>query len=116
MFWDNLQEACRQNNIKVTPLLQELKLSTGNIGRWKNGGSVTSDALLVLSARLGVTTDYLLTGVHPKPQNALSGISDEEAMIIKMYRGLSEKDQGKCYGFMKCLYDESAAAEEKTAG
>ena len=105
MFWDNLQEACKKNHIKVTPLLNELKLSSGNISRWRKGGAVTSDALLAIAERLQVSTDYLLTGKDFNSGNALSGISYDEQQLIKMYRSLSAAQQGRCYSYIQGMYD-----------
>lgn len=60
MFFDNLQYQCKEQNIKLTPLLIELNLSTGNIGKWKKGTLPNGEILIKLSDRLGCSVDYLL--------------------------------------------------------
>ncbi len=90
MFWDNLEAACKANGIKVTPLLKELGISTGNIGRWQKGGSVTSDCVVTLAKRLNVTTDFLLTGEHKIEGSGdpLPDATQAEVDMVLMFRQL----------------------------
>lgn len=60
MFFDRLQSRCAEKGIRITPLLQELGLSSGAIGRWKAGTLPNGETLLKLASRLDCSVDYLL--------------------------------------------------------
>ena len=51
MFFDRLQSRCAEKGIRITPLLQELGLSSGAIGRWKAGTLPNGETLLKLASR-----------------------------------------------------------------
>lgn len=118
MFWDNLESACTAAGLKVTPLLKELNISTGNIGRWQKGGTVTSDTVVILAKRLGVTTDYLLTGEHrlSEAPDALKNITQSEVDLLKMYRVLNGMQKEFIYDAIRSAYDrvmEEGQSERK---
>ena len=92
MFWDNLEAACKAKGVKVTPILKELKISSGNIGRWQKGGTVTSDTIVLLAKRLNVTADFLLTGEHSviDESGETFRLSQCEKDLISMFRQLPD--------------------------
>lgn len=60
VFFDKLQLLCAEKGIRITPLLQELGLSSGAISRWKAGTLPNGETLLKLASRLDCSVDYLL--------------------------------------------------------
>lgn len=82
MFFSRLQERCAAQGIKLTPLLDELGISRGSIGRWKAGTVPNGETLLKLASRLDCSVDYLLRNdaqkEKPAPMDG-SGL-DEEAL------------------------------------
>lgn len=60
MFYDRLSNICEENKIKLSPLLDELNISRGNIKSWKNGAIPTGAILIKLAEKLNCSTDYLL--------------------------------------------------------
>lgn len=58
MFYDKFIELCKLNNEKPTPLLNQLKLSSGNLKRWANGSNVSFETIKVLAEHFKVTIDY----------------------------------------------------------
>lgn len=110
MFWDNLKIACSRNGTKVSPLLQDLGISTGNIGRWQKGGAISSEMLLRISERLDVSTDFLLTGKNPSsdPSEALTR---EEQDLLDMYRDLPAGVQQLCMNYIKASHDTYTAMQ-----
>jgi len=60
MFYDQITKICNEKGVKLTPLLKELGLSTGNTGRWKKGGVPSIEVVSSLAMRLDVSVDYLL--------------------------------------------------------
>lgn len=98
MFYDNLKAECERQGLKITPLTIECGGATGSIARWKYGAAPTSDIVVRFAERLGVTTDYLLTGEEkeqPKPTptenikfalfNGTDGITDEMYEEVKQF-------------------------------
>ena len=119
MFWDNLKAACDKQNIKVTPLLTELKISSGSIGKWQKGGNVSSETLLKLSERLGVSIDYLIKGEEPVTQtiDALQSVSYDEMQILTWFRALPQQGKSLCMNYIKGAYDmHMATIEVQSAG
>lgn len=113
MFWNNLEAACDAYGTKVTPLLQELSISTGNIGRWKRGGTVASDILIKLSKKLEVSTDFLLTGQKDRPVNssAVECVTKDEEDLISMYRALPPQLQTMAFNYLKASFDTYSVLE-----
>ena len=60
VFYERINELCKESGEKLTPLLQKLGMSAGNIARWKNGTVPYGDSLTKLADYFGVSTDYLL--------------------------------------------------------
>lgn len=58
MFYDQLVKICKERNVKPTPLVKSLGLSTGNLKRWQEGASVNSDILMKFADYFGVPVDY----------------------------------------------------------
>lgn len=46
MFYDRFIKLCEDSNIKPTPLLRKLGLSSGNLQKWQNGATVNSAVLI----------------------------------------------------------------------
>lgn len=49
---------CKENNVKPTPLIKSLGLSTGNLKKWSEGATVNSDILAKLAEYFNVPVDY----------------------------------------------------------
>ncbi|HAQ40140.1 MAG TPA: hypothetical protein DCM73_04415 [Clostridiales bacterium] len=60
IFYTQLKQLCEDKAIKLTPLVEELGMTTGNISRWKKGGYPSVEALLKFADYFNVSTDYLL--------------------------------------------------------
>ena len=83
MFYEQLKKACDLREVKLTPLLKEMKISTGNTGSWKKGGNPSVEVLDSLSSRLEVSTDYLLGRTdNPARQKTAPHVSTQQAVLI----------------------------------
>ena len=60
MFYDRFIKLCEDSNIKPTPLLRKLGLSSGNLQKWQNGATVNSSVLIKIADYFNVSVDYLL--------------------------------------------------------
>ena len=86
MFFDRLQMRCAEVGIKVTPLVRELGISSGAVGRWKSGTLPNGETLLKLASRLDCTVDYLLGRDEKKPTPEDGDGLDEGALEQEFMR------------------------------
>lgn len=113
MFIENVTKLCEKNGEKLTPLMKKLKLSPGNVQRWRDGATVNSDILLIFSEYFNVSVDYLLTGheyiSNEKEHNDADNViinnkldfSDpKEKELLEKYRLLPEDLQNKTLGYI----------------
>jgi len=59
MFYERLKLLCEQNDIKLTNLIQQLGMSSGNMNKWKNGVVPKGNTLSKLADYFNVSLDYL---------------------------------------------------------
>lgn len=84
MFYEQLKKACKINGTNPSNILKEFNLSTGNTGRWKDGGTPSVEVLLKLADRLKCSTDFLLCLTDiPEPKISLSS---EDWNVISAYK------------------------------
>ena len=60
MFYERIKKICSDKNVKITHLLTDLELSTGNLAKWKKGSVPKSATLEKIADYLGVSTDELM--------------------------------------------------------
>lgn len=88
MFFSRLQARCVAQGIKLTPLLDELGISRGSIGRWRAGTVPNGETLLKLAARLDCSVDYLLgnDGQKEKPAPTNEDGRDDDTLEKEFMR------------------------------
>lgn len=79
MFFEQLKKACDKKKTNPTALVLKLKMSKGNVTRWKSGVIPNGEILNRISEELEVTTDYLL-GKEKAPADTGA---DKEIEMIK---------------------------------
>lgn len=81
MFYDRLQELCKERGVALTNVIVDtLKMSRGNLSRWKNGAVPKGDTLRALSEYFGVSTDYLL-GTESLKEKSIMLLDDPELTL-----------------------------------
>ncbi len=60
MFYERLKLLCKEKGIKLTNLIQELGMSSGNMNKWKNGVIPKGNTLSKLADYFNVSVDYLI--------------------------------------------------------
>lgn len=118
MFWDNLQAACKMRNVRITPILTELNISTGNISKWQRGGNVSSETLVKLCTKLSVSADFLLFGPNntkPASKVLADKLTEDEASILRMYRALPQASKMLCSTYIRASYDQFTALSRELA-
>ena len=84
MFYDKFMELCAERNVKPSPILKELGLSSGNLKRWEAGANVNSDTLKKLSEYFLVPVDYFLDE-RPGSADIKAEIPDDANVFRKIY-------------------------------
>ncbi len=67
-FWENFVLLCKENGEKPTVVVNKLGLSSGNIARWKNGGSISLENGKKIAEHFNVRMERLtLDGAKTPP-------------------------------------------------
>lgn len=97
MFYDRINNLCREKGIKLSPLLDELGISTGSISYWKKGKSPSNNILVLLADYFDTTTDYLLGKTDKKNKPTVIDdnyeLTSKEEDLIELFRQLSPEQQ-----------------------
>lgn len=105
MFWERLNELCKEKNVKVTPIVIQLGISPGAISRWKNGATPKGEILNKFADYFGVSTDYLL-GKTEKRQ-APEGLTAKDMETLEKIKFLQENSP-EDYELVKNLIEKLA--------
>ena len=100
MFYDQLKQACKDNNTSITAVLKKIGIGTANGTYWKNGSSPSSDIVIQLSEFLNVSTDFLLKG---KKSSIQDNLSEDEKRLLNMYSHLTDIEKGDLLGELKTI-------------
>ncbi len=106
MFYDKLKKVCFEKGTNMTALSQKLKISSGNISKWKNGVVPKSETLILIAQELSVSIDYLLGLNENSTAKGASALSKEKQNLLEMYDMLSEKEQGIILGELRNMTRE----------
>ncbi len=98
MFYDNLKKICKEKGTSPTTVLKELDLSTGSTGRWKAGSAPNIVIVQKIAEHLGVSIDYLVTGVEDSKGSNYPDIDSEWIDIISR---IPEEHQEMCKDFLR---------------
>lgn len=60
MFYSRLTALCAERGAKITNVVSELKMGSGNLSNWKAGRMPRGESLSKLADYFHVSTDYLL--------------------------------------------------------
>ena len=90
MFWERLNQLCAEHNVKLTNVVKELGMSTGNQSKWKNGVVPKSNVLKKFADYFNVSVDYLLGNatskiVNPNPEKDETEIPDMESTLLYFF-------------------------------
>lgn len=74
MFYDQLEDLCKKNNLTVTTLLKNLGLSTSKGTAWKGGSIPKYDTLKLIADYFNVSVSYLFEDeLDAKVVNTIKG-------------------------------------------
>ncbi|MBR3765301.1 MAG: helix-turn-helix transcriptional regulator [Clostridia bacterium] len=84
MFYERLNQLCRQHGTTITELARtQLGVASSAATNWKHGASPRSDVVTRAAAYFGVSTDYLL-GLTDSPVPAASGMAPDIEQAISL--------------------------------
>ncbi|HCD69669.1 MAG TPA: hypothetical protein DEQ68_03490 [Ruminococcaceae bacterium] len=122
MFYNQLIKICNLRNVKPSPVLKKLGLSSVNLKRWESGSNVNYDTLQKLSEYFDVPVDYFFeddVNKQNKHTNLLnSAIFEQQGKIgekikkIRIKNCLTQKQLGILVGFSESNADIRIAQYE----
>ena len=113
MFYDNIIAVCRERGTTPTTVLKECGFSAGNMSKWKHGSVPNVDMCVTMAAHLGVSLDYLVTGV--KAATDISRISPEQQEWLDIISLIPEEKHAMLKDFLRThmVVPEKYANREK---
>ena len=86
MFYDKLIKICKEKNIKPSPVITELGLSSGNLKRWEKGAGVTLDVAKRFADYFNVPVEYFVSDEETSEEFIKA--SDEIDSLNIIFNGL----------------------------
>ena len=111
MFYDKLLDICNERGLKITNVVNELGMSSGNISKWKNGVEPRGSVISKFAEYFGVEGYYFSESgkrtEHSKRNNALS---EDEWTLIEAFRAADSKGR---FRIIQACMNELDAAEAR---
>lgn len=111
MFYEQLKQACKDNNTSVTAVLKKIGVGAANGTYWKNGSSPSADIVIQLSELLHVSTDFLLKG--KKDISSTIDLSMNEQEMLDVFSKFNDREQIKLIGRLEELYRQKQIQEDQ---
>lgn len=111
MFYEQLKQACKDNNTSVTAVLKKIGVGAANGTYWKNGSSPSADIVIQLSELLHVSTDFLLKG--KKNNSSTIDLSMNEQEMLDVFSKFNDREQIKLIGRLEELYRQKQIQEDQ---
>ncbi len=117
MFYNQFIKICQLNNIKPSPVLKELGLSSGNLKRWESGASVTYETLEKLANYFDEPVDYFFEE-NNETANMLMKIKKSTACVSS--QKISKYDLITIAKYLRCapsylMKDNDLIADDENA-
>lgn len=96
MFYPRLNALCSERGVKITNVIAEMGMGSGNLSKWKAGGIPKGDTLSKLADYFHVSTDYLLGRTDdPSPAGAGEAPSPLRSTLLHNFDQLNQEGQEK---------------------
>ena len=110
MLYQRIRDLREDNDLKQSQLSEKLNITLKTYQRYERGETpITLEIAEQLATIYKVSLDYIAGKTNDKRGLTKSELSAEETDIIKKYRSLSEKRQGKIIDQIDLLAEEQAA-------
>lgn len=120
MFYSRLTALCAEHGVKITNVVSELKMGSGNLSNWKAGRMPRGESLSKLADYFHVSTDYLLgrtddpspVGKEKEPTPVSEdGLTAEQADLVSLYKAAPPSLRAAALAVLK-----SAEGRDKSPG
>ncbi len=92
MYYERLNEICKQHGTTPTALLKKLGLSTSKVTAWKNGSLPKMDTMQLISKELKVPISTFFDEDVPEP------LPEDAAELLDIYRQLGKSGKRQLIG------------------
>lgn len=94
MFYSRLNALCAERRVKITNVIIEMGMGSGNLSKWKAGGIPKGDTLSKLADYFQVSTDYLLGRTDdPSPAGMAKEPSPLRSALLGNFDQLNQEGQ-----------------------
>lgn len=103
-FYDTVNEICKRKGTTATTVLKEIGASTGNVSKWKGGSVPNINLALRIAEHLGITLDYLVTGIpdrQPLKPVTNSDLSASDQEWLSIVHQIPDEKQEVCKDFLR---------------
>ncbi len=105
-FYTTINYVCKSKGTTATTVLKEIGASTGNVSKWKNGSIPNIELALRIAEHLGVTLDYLVTGIQDRnplviSSDDASNLSDSDLEWLAIIHQIPDDKQTMCKDFLR---------------
>ena len=98
-FYYSVKKICFKKDVRLSIMIRDLHLDIGCVGQWKEGVLPTVDVAFAIARYLGVSLDYLITGLETDDSMLMvSGLDPEWIDIITH---IPDDKQGMCKDFLR---------------
>lgn len=120
MFWERLNQLCAEHNVKLTNVVKELGMSTGNQSKWKRGAIPKSNVLKKFADYFNVSVDYLLGNtsdkmISPQPEKNKTEIPDMETTLLYFFSNCDTKGQYRIIQVAMNEFDRTTKEKTNTS-
>lgn len=117
VFYDRFIQLCKERNIKPTPLIVELGLSSSNAAQWKKGSTPRPQVLQKIADYFGVPISYfyetLETEKAPANSDERKDVLDEvDVAFYGDFKELSEDDKATVRDMVRIMRERRAKRQE----
>lgn len=105
--YQRIRELCKERNITVTKLIEDLGISESLIRKWKTSSTPSVDKIRLVAEYFGVSIDYLI-GMSDIPDSAEKIIGDEEIISLQRARAkMSQTDRERMMTMLRAAFDKA---------
>lgn len=104
---ERIKEEARRQDVKVKDLLAQCQIDRNLVNKLANGRDTGTQNICKIADFLNCSTDYLLGLSNDPVKNNSTDLSFNEKTIVKLFRQLSETQQGILIGRAELMVEEN---------
>lgn len=104
---ERIKEEARRQDVKVKDLLAQCQIDRNLVNKLANGRDTGTQNICKIADFLDCSTDYLLGLSNDPVKNNSTDLSFNEKTIVKLFRQLSETQQGILIGRAELMIEQS---------